>query len=160
MISQHWHRRAILAVIGLGYLFLLAWVPGCAKTIHTDETSQEGAPTTVTIREFPDVPIPKELDLDEGESFIYAVPEMSTGLLVYSGNVDYDSLVKFFDENLTKSGWELRASLKYPRTMFFYQKETRVCLITIKAGTFRKNVEIWVAPLELPGFQPLEPVMP
>jgi len=108
---------------------------------------QEGEATTVTIREFPDVPIPGELDLDEGESFVYMSPELSAGLLVYSGNVEYDSLVKFFDESLRNNGWELRASLKYPRTLFFYQKEARVCFITIKPTTFKVQVEIWVAPL-------------
>ena len=147
MNSQPRHRMRILAGIGLVYLLLLAWVPGCTQTIHTDKTVQGGEETTVTIREFPDVPIPGELDLDEGESFVYMSPELSAGLLVYSGNVEYDSLVQFFDESLRKNGWELRASLKYPRTLFFYQKETRVCFITIKPTTFKVQVEIWVAPL-------------
>ena len=160
MSGQPRHRMAILAGMGLVYLFLSAWAPGCAKTIHTDETGQEGETGAVIIREFPDVQIPKELKLDEGESFVFMSPELSTGLLVYKGNVDYDSLVRFFDESLTKSGWELRASLKYPRTLFFYQKETRVCLITMKTTTFNVQVEIWVAPLEVSAFEPLEPTIP
>ena len=153
MIHQPRQRKIILAGIGLLYLFLLGWVPGCTKTVHTDETVPEGEATTVSIREFPDVPIPRELDLDEGESFaVYAAPGLSAGLLVYSGNVEYDSLVRFFDENLKRNGWELRASLKYPRTLFFYQKDTRVCFINMKTTTFKVHVEIWVAPFEVPGF--------
>ena len=147
MIGRPRHCKTTLAGIGLVCLLLLAWVPGCTKTINTDTTAQEGEATTVGVREFPDVPIPKELELDEDESFVYTAPELSTGLLVYTGNVDYDSLVKFFDENLRRNGWELRASLKYRRTLFFYQKETRACFISIKSTTFKVQVEIWVAPL-------------
>ena len=154
MISQPRHRRTILAGIGLVYLFLLAWAPGCAKKIHIDETGQEGEETTATIPEFPDVPIPRELDLDKEESFVYMAPELSTGLLVYKGNVDYDSLIKFFEEGLAKNGWELRASLKYPRTLFFYQKDTRVCFISMKTSTLKVHVDIWVAPLEVTAFEP------
>ena len=160
MIIHPRHHKLVLAGIGLAYLFILAHVPGCTKTIQTDETVQQGEEAAFTIREFPDVPIPKELDLDESESFVYMARDLSTGLLVYTGNVDYDSLVKFFDESLRKNGWELRASLKYPRTLFFYEKETRACFITVRTSTFKVQVEIWVAPLEVMAFEPSGSVMP
>jgi hypothetical protein len=109
----------------------------------------------VTVREFPDVPIPRELKLDAKESFVYATPEFATGMLVYNGNVDYDSLVRFFDESLTKNGWIIQASLKYTRTLFFYQKENRICLLTMQVTPLNVRVEIWVAPLETTAYEPL-----
>jgi hypothetical protein len=109
----------------------------------------------VTAREFPDVPIPKELKLAEEESFVYMTPEFATGILVYNGNVDYDSLVRFFDESLTKNGWIIQASLKYTRTLFFYQKENRICLLTMQVTPINVRVEIWVAPLETTAYEPL-----
>ena len=113
----------------------------------------------MTIREFPDVPIPKELDLDANESFVYMTPEFATGNMVYKGNVEYESLLKFFEDTMAKNGWTLQASLKYTRTLLFYQKESRICLINMQITSINIRVEIWVAPLEKPGYEPfMDPV--
>jgi hypothetical protein len=143
-------------------LFLL--FSGCTKTVHTESTGEEGPTPIVTIREFPDVPIPQELDLDEKGSFVYMTPEFATGNLVYNGNVDYDSLLKFFEATMANNGWMLQASLKYTRTLLFYQKESRLCLINMEMTPLNIRVEIWVAPLETPAYEPLmdplaEPLM-
>ena len=155
MIMRPRHRGTIIISIGLAYLGLMMLFSGCTKRIHTEPTGEEGATPIVTVREFPDVPIPKELKLDAKESFVYATPEFATGMLVYNGNVDYDSLVRFFDESLTKNGWIIQASLKYTRTLFFYQKESRICLLTIQDTPLNVRVEIWVAPLETTAYEPL-----
>ena len=91
-------------------------------------------------------------------------PQFATGNLVYNGNVDYDSLFKFFEETMAKNGWMLQASLKYTRTLLFYQKESRICLINMQITSLNIRVEIWVAPLEAPRYEPLmepmgEPMM-
>ncbi len=150
-------------IVGIALtLFLLC--SGCTKTVHTEPTGEEGPTPIVTIREFPDVPIPKELDLDAKESFVYMTAEFATGNLVYNGNVDYESLLKFFEGTMAKNGWMLQASLKYTRTLLFYQKESRICLINMQVTSINIRVEIWVAPLEIPRYEPLmdpvaEPLM-
>jgi hypothetical protein len=166
MIMRPRHQGTIIISIGLAYLGLMMLFSGCTKRIHTEPTGEEGPTPIVTVREFPDVPIPKELKLDAKESFVYMTPEFATGMLVYNGNVDYDSLVRFFDESLTKNGWIIQASLKYTRTLFFYQKESRICLLTIQDTPLNVRVEIWVAPLETTAYEPLlleppiEPIEP
>jgi len=85
MIMRPRHRGTIiisigLAYIGLAYLGLMMLFSGCTKRIHTEPTGEEGATPIVTVREFPDVPIPKELKLDAKESFVYATPEFATGM--------------------------------------------------------------------------------
>jgi len=166
MIMRPRHRRTIILSIGLAYLGLMMLFSGCTKRVNTEPTGEEGPTPIVTVREFPDVPIPKELDLDAKESFVYMTPEFATGMLVYNGNVDYDSLVRFFDESLTKNGWIIQASLKYTRTLFFYQKESRICLVTMQVTPLNIRVEIWVAPLETTAYEPLlteppiEPIEP
>ncbi|MEE9402650.1 MAG: hypothetical protein V3V47_05560 [Desulfobacteria bacterium] len=155
MIMRPRHRGTIIISIGLAYLGLMMLFSGCTKRIHTEPTGEEGPTPIVTVREFPDVPIPKELKLDAKESFVYATPEFATGMLVYNGNVDYDSLVRFFDESLTRNGWIIQASLKYTRTLFFYQKENRICLLTMQITPLNVRVEIWVAPLETTAYEPL-----
>jgi hypothetical protein len=148
MITHPLRRETLFIYAGLIFVLLLTCIPGCTKRIQTGTTGGEGPAPIVTTREFPDVPIPKDLALDQEESFVYMAPDLAAGLLVYNGNVDYDSLVRFFEESLTKNGWLLRASLKYPKTFLFYQKETRVCLITLEPQTLNLLVKIWVAPLE------------
>ena len=155
MIMRPRHRGTIIISIGLAYLGLMMLFSGCTKRIHAEPIGEEGPTPIVTVREFPDVPIPKELKLDAKESFVYATPEFATGMLVYNGNVDYDSLVRFFDESLTRNGWIIQASLKYTRTLFFYQKENRICLLTMQVTPLNVRVEIWVAPLETTAYEPL-----
>ena len=150
-------RRTLFICTGLVSLLILTWFPGCTKKVQTGTEGGVGPAPIVTIREFPDVPIPKELDLDQKESFVYMAPDLAAGLLVYDGNVDYDTLVRFFEESLSKNGWLLRASLKYPKTFFFYQKETRVCLITMEPQTLNLKVKIWVAPLETLAYETILP---
>ena len=154
-------RKSMVVGISLTLLLLFS---GCTKTVHTEPTGEEGPTPIVTIREFPDVPIPKELDLDTKNSFVYMTPQFATGNLVYNGNVDYDSLLKFFEATMAKNGWVLQASLKYTRTLLFYQKESRICLINMDTTALNIRVEIWVAPLEKPSYEPLmepmgEPMM-
>ena len=161
MIIRPRHQTVIFG-IGLFCLALMVVFTGCTKTIQTEPPGgQEGPIPLVTIREFPDVPIPTELELDAKESFVYMTPEFATGMLVYNGNVDYDSVVRFFNESLPKNGWQLQASLKYTQTLFFYQKESRVCLLTMRTTPLNVKVAIWVAPLEVPApFEPMvEPVV-
>jgi len=169
MIMRPRHRGTIIISIGLAYLGLMMLFSGCTKRVSTEPTGEEGPTPIVTVREFPDVPIPKELKLDAKGSFVYMTPEFATGMLVYNGNVDYDSLVRFFDESLTRNGWIIQASLKYTRTLFFYQKENRICLLTMQVTPMNVRVEIWVAPLETtayeplllePPIEPIEPAMP
>ena len=155
MIMRPRHRGTIIISIGLAYLGLMMLFSGCSKRVNTGPTGEEGPTPIVSIREFPDVPIPKELKLDAKESFVYMTPEFATGMLVYNGNVDYDSLVRFFDESLTRNGWIIQASLKYTRTLFFYQKENRLCLLTMQVTPLNVRVEIWVAPLETTAYEPL-----
>ena len=162
MMIQARNWKTIFFGITLSCVLFLMFTSGCTKRVDTAASAEEEAAPMVTIREFPDVPIPKELKLDKKESFVYTAHEFSTGLLVYDGNVEYDSLVRFFDTSLTKNGWQLRASQKYPRTLLFYQKETKICLINIKDTTLNTHVEIWVTPLELGTYkvEVMEPVEP
>jgi hypothetical protein len=146
-------------IVGIA-LTLFMLFSGCTKTVHTEPTGEEGPAPIVTMREFPDVPIPKELYLNARESFVYTTPDFATGNLVYNGNVDYDSLLKFFEETMAKNGWMLKASLKYTRNLLFYQKESRICLINMEMTPLNIRVEIWVAPLETPRYEPLmDPVV-
>jgi hypothetical protein len=92
MITRPRHRKTIFFSIGLVCLILLAFISGCTKTIHTEPTGEMGPTPIVTIREFPDVPIPKELDLNEKESFVvYAVSLYIMAMLTTIRSSDFST---------------------------------------------------------------------
>ena len=63
-------------------------------------------------------------------------------------------------EELKRVDHLIYVSLKYTRTLLFYQKGRRICLVTMDATPLNIRVEIWVAPIEKPSEELiLEPVM-
>jgi hypothetical protein len=47
---------------------------------------------------------------------------------------------------MAKDNWKLVSSFKSPRTILFFSKMNRICIINITEGKFKSEVEIWVAP--------------
>ena len=65
MILHPQWSKTFLFRTGLVCMLFLPWIPGCVKSIHTrDEAAKKPSPN-ITMREYPDVPIPKELALDK-----------------------------------------------------------------------------------------------
>jgi len=96
--------------------------------------------------DFEDVLIPAELKADKKRSFIYHSPDFTAGVLVLTGRVEINSLIRFFDNNMAKDNWHLVSSFKSPRTIMFFNKASRGCIINITDKQFKTEVEIWVAP--------------
>ena len=134
------------------FVAVLVMTTGC-NTMKSwfggDETSvtKSEAPN-VAYYSFPDVPIPKELELVRDKSFVYETQNVRTGLLVLSGNVDIDSLEQYFRTNMARNGWRFINSFKYNTIILNYLKDDRASHIRISRTTFSTGVEIWVGPLE------------
>ena len=99
---------------------------------------------------FPDIPVPKELDLVRDKSFVYETSNVRTGLLVLKGNVDINSLEQYFRTNMAKNGWRFINGFKYATVILNYMKEDRAAHIRISRETWSTWVEIWVGPLDKP----------
>jgi hypothetical protein len=99
---------------------------------------------------FPDIPVPKELDLVRDKSFVYETANVRTGLLVLKGNVDINSLEQYFRTNMAKNGWRFINGFKYATVILNYMKEDRAAHIRISRETWSTWVEIWVGPLDKP----------
>ena len=97
---------------------------------------------------FPDIPVPKELDLVRDKSFVYETANVRTGLLVLKGNVDINSLEQYFRTNMAKNGWRFINGFKYATVILNYMKEDRAAHIRISRETWSTWVEIWVGPLD------------
>jgi hypothetical protein len=65
MIPHAQCSKTFLFRTGLVCMLFLPWIPGCAKSIHTRNQAAKKPSPNVIIREYPDVPIPKELALDK-----------------------------------------------------------------------------------------------
>lgn len=155
MQDIRWHR--VLPALLLPMLFLTA-LTGCATSTFSEQTTPPGElrqatqavePETARYYDFEDVPVPVEMELNTDRSFVFQTTEFAAGLLAFSGRVELDSLISFFRIKLPDDGWRFLSSIKSPKTILFFQKDNRLCIITITSKAFTTDAEILVAQ----GFQ-------
>jgi len=129
-------------------------VSGCSalKTRESGSTSQPAAKkereNAPLYYDFGDVLIPSELKVDKKASYIVQSPGFLTGILLLKGNVERNSLIAFFENNMAKDNWRAITLFKSPRTstILLFQKENRWCVISINEKNYSTYVEIGVAP--------------
>jgi hypothetical protein len=127
---------------------------GCASLKHDTTGMEEPEPEVTREAEepeplyydFEDVLVPIELKVDKKKSFVYHAPGFTAGILALSGRTEINSLIRFFENNMAKDNWRLVSSFKSPRTIMFFNKPNRSCIINITERSFKTDVEIWVAP--------------
>ncbi|MBL7179341.1 MAG: hypothetical protein ABIK98_11020 [Pseudomonadota bacterium] len=146
-------RHTVLMCIGLAAVFCFI-VSGCSA-LKSKRTSPEPQVTAKRDKEsaplyydFGDVLIPKELKVDKKASYIVQSPGFLTGILALKGNVERNSLIAFFENNMAKDNWREVSLFKSPQTstIMLFQKENRWCVISINEKGFNTYVEIGVAP--------------
>ncbi len=142
------HSGRVLALI-----MVFAIIGGCMPAMNGDSAEgevdiQQAEETASTLYyDFGDVLIPEELTLDKKKSFVYRTENFITGILAFSGRVDVDSLIEFFTNNMVKDNWQLVSVFKSPKSIMFFSKKNRSCIINIMDKPFSTEVEIWVAPI-------------
>lgn len=137
--------------IYLLFLALLAFLVGCAA----NQVSPEGEGTrAAAVRGFEDVPVPGNIELAMGESFVYESEALRTGVLVYYGYVSVDSLVNYLKSAMPQQGWNLVNSFFYRGAALNFEKGNRVALINISKGWFKTRVEVRVGPKGAPAGGP------
>lgn len=144
-------QKRLCAVI-LGFMIVaIIFLGGCSSLTKKNDAatapsakSESGVPALYY--DFGDVLVPKELKVHKKSSFIYQTEGFSAGVLVLKGRIETNSLISFFETNMTKDNWNMISSFKSERTMLLFQKAHRWCVINITDETFNTYVEIWVAP--------------
>ncbi|MCX7857992.1 MAG: hypothetical protein N2513_08470 [Deltaproteobacteria bacterium] len=126
-------------------------VSGCAylektRLRDTQKEAKEGPGLNQVFYNFPDIPIPKELELISDKTFIYESPALRAGVLVLRGNVDVESLQNYFKVNMSKNGWRFINSFRFKDITMNYAKDDRTCTIKISREGFSTDVEISVGP--------------
>ncbi|MFH0997841.1 MAG: hypothetical protein V1844_20435 [Pseudomonadota bacterium] len=142
-------RFMIFFLFGAIALFMTS----CATTdsnTSTGDTSQvaiqKDQGSSSAYREFGDVLIPNEMEPVSDTSFVYVTSGLAVGVMSVKGHVDTDSLISFFQNNMTKDNWKLISYFKSPKTLMLFRKETRWSAISITEGSYYAYAEIWVAP--------------
>lgn len=144
MMRQH----LAMSICGVMTALLLLTV-ACSSTPKTMDGSaakvkdEKNAPLYY---DFEDVLIPREIKLNAKSSFVYHTSGFTAGVLVFKSKVERNSLIQFFENNMTKDNWQAVSSFKSPRTLLLFQKENRWCVINITDNNWDTLVEIWVAP--------------
>ncbi len=146
-------RQTVLMAIGMITLFFFI-VSGCfTLKSSTSSSNQELAvkknkESAPLYYDFGDVLIPKELKVDKKSSYIVQSPGFLTGILALKGDVERNSLIAFFQNNMAKDNWREISLFKSPQTstILLFQKENRWCVISIIEKNYNTYVEIGVAP--------------
>jgi hypothetical protein len=140
--------RAAIKISGIMVALMLLGA-GCASAPETTDGSEardKDEKNNPLYYDFEDVLVPRDLKLNTKSSFVYRASDMTAGVLVFTANVERNSLIQFFKNNMAKDNWQLVGSFKSPRTLLLFQKENRWCVIKITDNNWDTLVEIWAAP--------------
>jgi len=151
-MKKDFRRKTVFGCIGIGVAIFLT-ISGCAsitsfKTGGSTKTSasKKDKGAIPSYYDFGDVLIPRELKIKKKLSFVYRTPGFTTGVLTLTGRVEINSLIAFFENNMSKDNWREISSFKSPRTIMLFQKEHRFCVINIIDQEPKVRVDIWVSP--------------
>ncbi len=132
--------RQTLAALMMAVLLITS----CQSMDAGDAKKAEPLGRLPDVREFDDVLVPREMAVSRDASFIHRGTAMPTGLLRLAGSVEAKSLMRYFQANMPKDGWQMVSEFRAPQSLMVFQKADRMCMITIEDSTFRTFMDIWV----------------
>ena len=115
----------------------------------TGISAQPSQPQTVYM-DFGDVLLPKDLKVDNDNSFVFSTAGLTAGVLSLKGRVEVESLISFFENRMPEDGWQMISEIKAGRSMLLFKKQARWCVIGIEEGQMSTHALIWVAPTLTP----------
>ena len=111
----------------------------------TPASSSPAAPRPL-FYDFPDIPVPQELDLQSKESYVVQSGSIKTGILTLRGRVDLNSLINFFQIAMLRENWKPKGYFRYQRSVLIFEKPDKICVIRLYEDVFYTYVEIFVTP--------------
>ena len=121
---------------------------GSASVRERGAPARAAASSAPVYYDFGDVMLPRELKVDQNNSFVMKSGGMTSGVLVLRGGVDAASLITFFENRMPVDGWMKKGSFRSGRSIMLFEKSDRWCVISVAEGKLSTQVEIWVAPTE------------
>jgi len=108
--------------------------------------STSGYPIAPLFYDFEDIPIPQEMDMINDESRVFMMGQLKSGVLVFKGRVEPNSLVDFFQVAMVREKWQLKSGFRYNRSVLVFEKPQKACIIIIYSRLFYTYLEVYVAP--------------
>jgi hypothetical protein len=154
-MSFHRKLSAVFFITALIFYLPNFLMTSYAQTSSAPGESSPGFSETATssavanvMYEFPDLPIPIELEKVEDKTIMIKTSGFQGGILVYKGRVTVVSLVEFFTKSMPSHGWVLNGTLNAKQSFLAFSKgHNAYCLIQIYEGRmgFKTEVQIWVS---------------
>ncbi len=133
---------------GILFMFmagLTVGLSGCAELFSSSSSSAQEGTGNVYYADFPDVPIPSEMELNSGKSQVAKSGAGNViGYLEFSGSAAWDSLINACASNLTRDGWSVMGLFRGERSLIVADKMDRVCVISIFDGFPSTTMNVWV----------------
>jgi hypothetical protein len=141
-------KRIIVVIV------IATFIAGCSALKKRDGSTagDAGHASTAASRDiyldFDDVLIPEDMQRDKKRTFVFRIGALTAGVLVLKGRVPPETLINFFESNMSRDNWMAASSFRSPRSLLIYEKEERWCIITITEDDFdhKTRVEIWLSP--------------
>jgi hypothetical protein len=136
-------------------LILVLFLFGCANLrgqsdtqtgYQPVETQPESESVTHKYYDFDDIPIPREMKINVKESILYESQNIRSGMLLFSGRVNSDSLFSYFQTSMSNEGWKLISYIKYGTYIMTFEKPNKLCIIRIIDRSFTSELQIWISP--------------
>jgi hypothetical protein len=125
---------------------LLSATGTAAANQATAKKSTDDPKKLPDLKEFGDVMIPRDMDVNKDASFIYNRGGINAGLLRLSGRLDSRSLLRYFQNNMANDGWRMISQFHAPQSLMVFEKENRVCVIAVEDASFQTFADVWVVP--------------
>lgn len=138
-------QKIRLFILGLAITGL--FITGCANPFSGGTSDV----TDTYLAEFPDIPIPKDMGINESYTQISQIDNIRTGYLSFTGGVEGLSLIDAFLYNMHQQHWTPLAIYKSEHGLLVFQKDTRICVMTITDSFPNTLLRIWVSP-KMSGF--------
>lgn len=114
----------------------------------TTTSSPSGYPVAPLFYDFEDIPIPHEMDMITDESRVFMVGQFKSGVLVFKGRVEPNSLVDFFQAAMVREKWQFKSGFRYNRSVLVFEKPQKNCVIIVYPRLFYTYLEVYVAPTQ------------
>ncbi len=120
--------------------------PGQPHRESSSSTPVTAAPVMPVFYDFKDVPVPPNFVLVDKESSVLQTSNFKTGVLVFKGRANYNSVVDFYMNAMLRENWKLKGSSRYSHSIMVFEKPERICVINVYPKFIYTYLEIYVLP--------------
>ncbi|MCF8720262.1 hypothetical protein [Nitrospina gracilis] len=142
--------ESIQRTVAAALIFALFGFSGCADTPKkTGDSAPEQSPPPSVAMQFPNVPLPKGIELDRGKTFIYesGSGNIKVGRLVFSVWNKAEDVVDYFRTEMVQNGWTPLQIVEHDTRTMLYQRKGQVCTVSVTPSHLGKtHIEIQIGP--------------